>query len=119
MTADQWGPAEPISPLKALPTMASQHLRSTLFQPYRWSVGTALVLSLLLFALSIPALVIHFGLVFPTCPVSDRGRRRVLGDTYGLYVLAVFPAVLTAALLEPVHSRIRTKTQPLLRETEE
>jgi hypothetical protein len=37
-----------------------------------------------------PALVIHFGLVFPTCTFSDRVRRRILGATYGLYFLAVF-----------------------------
>lgn len=37
-----------------------------------------------------PAMVIHFGVIFPICTFSDRVRRRVLWTTYGFYFLAVF-----------------------------
>lgn len=37
-----------------------------------------------------PALVIHFGVIFPICTLSDRVRRRVLWGTYGFYFVASF-----------------------------
>lgn len=37
-----------------------------------------------------PALVIHFGILFPVCTLSERGRRRALWATYGFYFVATF-----------------------------
>lgn len=51
-----------------------------------------------------PALVVHFGVIFPVCALSDRVRRRVLIATYGLYFVASFlvqQAVFVRALTSP------------------
>lgn len=37
-----------------------------------------------------PALVIHYGVIFPVCTLSDRARRRVLAATYGFYFATSF-----------------------------
>lgn len=37
-----------------------------------------------------PALVIHFGVIFPVSTLSRRARRRVLAATYGFYFVAAY-----------------------------
>lgn len=37
-----------------------------------------------------PALVIHFGVIFPVSTLSDRARRWLLGAVWGLYFMAVY-----------------------------
>ncbi len=68
---------------------------SVLFLANRWMaldtpLGVIVYQAYLLGGFLGPALLIHFGVIFPVPTLSDRTRRRVLRGTYGLYFVASY-----------------------------